>query len=378
MNWTGELQADSAWFSQTPASIESVGDMEDGADFRRLRIGAFGEAFEQVEWKIELEFAQAGRPSFLDNYVGMKDLPYLDNVRVGNIMEPFSLDRLTSNRFMTFMERSMIDDAFAPARNLGLLAFGTLGEERMTWAIGGFRTGSDEFADDVGDDGEEAVTARLTGLLWYDEPSGGRYYAHVGGAYSFRDEDEDFALFRSRPEIRVRAFGEGETPFLVDTGRFEALNHQLFGAEALWVQGPFSLQAEYVAAPVTRSGEPNLFFSGGYVYASYLLTGEHRPYSKARGAVDRLQPFENFFRVPTERGVQMGRGAWEIAARFSSIDLDDQEILGGRLNEYTFGLNWYLNAYTKVTFNYVHSDLNRAPVGPSSANAFGVRVGYDF
>jgi phosphate-selective porin OprO/OprP len=299
-------------------------------------------------------------------------------LRVGNFFEPFSLERVTPNRWMTFMERSLIDEAFVPARNLGTMTWNTLFEERMSYAIGVFRTGSDEFADDVGDDGEQAVTARLTGLLWYDEPSGGRYYAHLGGAYSFRDEDEGFALFRARPEIRMRAFGEGEVPFFVDTGRFEARNHQLFGAEALWVHGPFSLQSEFVAVPVTRIGQPNPFLYGGYVYASYFLTGEHRPYRKANGTVDRPRPFENFFRVPTERGAQMGKGAWEIAARFSYIDLDDQDIQGGKLNEYTFGLNWYLNAYTRITLNYIHSELNRAPVGPSAADSFGLRVGYDF
>lgn len=378
LNWTGQLQTDFAWFSQTPANMESVGDMEDGADFRRLRLGAFGEAFEQFNWRIEVDFALANRPSFLDNFVGITDLPYVDNIRVGNFFEPFSLERVTPNRFMTFLERSLIDEAFVPARNLGTMAFGNLAEERMSWAIGGFRTGSDEFADDVGDDGEVAVTGRLTGLLWYDEPSGGRYYAHLGGAYSFRDEDEDFVMFRARPEIRMRAFGEGDVPFFVNTGPFEARNHQLFGAEALWVHGPLSLQSEFVAVPVNRADLPDAYFYGGYVYASYVLTGEHRPYSKGRGIVDRLRPFENFFRVPTEKGVQMGLGAWEVAARLSYIDLNDREIEGGRLSEYTVGLNWYLNAYTRIQFNYIHSALNREPVGPSSADTYALRVGYDF
>jgi phosphate-selective porin OprO/OprP len=75
-----------------------------------------------------------------------------------------------------------------------------------------------------------------------------------------------------------------------------------------------------VAVPVNRADLPDAYFYGGYVYASYLLTGEHRPYSKGRGIVDWLRPFENFVRVPTEKSVLMGLGAWEVAARLSYID----------------------------------------------------------
>ena len=91
---------------------------------------------------------------------------------------------------------------------------------------------------------------------------------------------------------------------------------------------------------------------------SYFLTGENRPYNRKMGVFDRVKPYENFFRVRTCDGnAATGRGAWEVAYRFSYIDmLDGLTMKGaGMATDHTFGLNWYLNPFTRVMFNYVHS-----------------------
>ena len=60
---------------------------------------------------------------------------------------------------------------------------------------------------------------------------------------------------------------------------------------------------------------------------------------------------------PATDDVQTGRGAWEVAYRFSYIDmLDDLTVKGaGLATDHTFGVNWYLNPYTRLMLNYVHS-----------------------
>ena len=73
---------------------------------------------------------------------------------------------------------------------------------------------------------------------------------------------------------------------------------------------------------------------------------------------DRVRPYEDFFRVRTCDGnVATGHGAWEVAYRFSYIDmLDGLTTKGaGIATDHTLGLNWYLNPFTRVMFNYVHS-----------------------
>jgi phosphate-selective porin OprO/OprP len=53
-------------------------------------------------------------------------------------------------------------------------------------------------------------------------------------------------------------------------------------------------------------------------------------------------------------------------------------VRGGLLNDVTLGLNWHLNPYTRFRWEYIHAQLNRAPVGLSDANIFGMRFDVDF
>jgi phosphate-selective porin OprO/OprP len=121
--FSGQVQADEVWFGQDAASRADVGDLQDGVQFRRLRIGARGTSFEVLEYSLGVDFALANNPSYLDNYLEWKELPYLQNIRAGHYFEPFSLERVTQNRNNTFMERSLVD-TFAPARNMGIMAYG--------------------------------------------------------------------------------------------------------------------------------------------------------------------------------------------------------------------------------------------------------------
>jgi phosphate-selective porin OprO/OprP len=375
----GQLQADYLYFEQDEASQAAVGDINDAVDFRRARLTARGDGFEVVEYAIGFDFALPGRPSFLDVFVGVRELPYLGTVHVGHFFEPFSLERVTVNRYNTFMERSLAD-AFAPARNTGIAAYNTLGdEERGTWALGWFATNSDNFGDQFTDMGGQAVTGRATWLPFYDDPSGGRAYLHFGGGYSYRTPPAGTFTFMSFPEARPGTPTSTSVPPFVDTGAIPAESDQLFGVELAWTQGPFSVQSEYIYVPVQQSGGPNLQFQGAYAYVSYFLTGEHRPYNKQVGFHDRVVPFEDFFRVRTCDGpIVTGLGAWEIAARWSFIDLTDENIQGGVLEDVTIGLNWYLNSHTRVSWEYIFADLDRVPVGQSHAHIVGMRFGIDF
>src|SRR6185369_6600160 len=115
IRWTGQVQSDFVWFSQSAANREAVGNAEDGAGFRRARLGATGSIFETTEYRIEMDFAQAGRPTFLDNWVSVR-VPNLGTVKAGHFFEPFNLERMTSNRYAIFMERGL-PDLFSPKRH---------------------------------------------------------------------------------------------------------------------------------------------------------------------------------------------------------------------------------------------------------------------
>jgi phosphate-selective porin OprO/OprP len=89
-------------------------------------------------------------------------------------------------------------------------------------------------------------------------------------------------------------------------------------------------------------------------------------------------PFENFFRLGAERGICTGSGAWELTARWSFVDLNDKNIRGGNINDITLGVNWFMNPYTKLVFNYIHAFLNHPTRGHSDTDIYGVMAQVDF
>lgn len=61
-----------------------------------------------------------------------------------------------------------------------------------------------------------------------------------------------------------------------------------------------------------------------------------------------------------------GTGAWEIAARYSNLDLNDGTITGGELDSYTLGLNWYPTKNTKFMLNYIMNETDANGTTPNN------------
>ena len=49
----------------------------------------------------------------------------------------------------------------------------------------------------------------------------------------------------------------------------------------------------------------------------------------------------------------------------------------GEMKTWTIGLNWYLNDYTRLMFDYSQSDLRDYPITPASLNPGGTKAGFD-
>ena len=369
----GRIFADTAMFDQNANSVTQVGDIENGTEMRQTRLFCKGSMFNVVDYK--LEFDLAGQTTFNDVYLAVKELPLVGNVRVGHFKEPFGMEQLISTRFITFMERAPGDaGVFVPARNMGIMAYDCSESERITWAIGAFVSEQDDDPPrkELAREQNAALTMRTTYTPWYDEATEGRGLLHTGVAYSYRALGDETAQLRGRPESHL-------APRVIDTGIINASDMQLLGAELAYVYGPFSVQSEVYGATVNQNVGGDLSFNGCYAYLSYFLTGENRAYSRKAGTFTRVVPFENFFRVRDQDGyVQTGKGAWEVAYRYSYVDLDDGLIQGGQISDHTFGLNWYLNPYTRVMWNYVNSTTDRAGVNDGIVNIFQMRAQVDF
>jgi len=349
----GRLHMDSAWFNADSKLEDAVGTLKDDGETRRARFYMKGTIYEDYLYKLEYDWA-TGTASLKDAYLGLKNIPYLGTVKAGHQFEPFGLENMISTNYLNFIEFGL-PEAFAPVRNIGITANSTAFDQKMTWATGLFRD-----ADSQGNvtSNKYNWTSRLTFLPLYKDE--GKKLLHLGLTYSFRSPEETLQ-YRSRPEANL-------APYFVDSGTFAADRANLVAGEAAYVNGPFSLQGEYMGSAVERPDASDTYFQGAYIYASYFLTGEHRPYSKSAGVFSRLRPLKNF----SPKGG--GLGAWELALRYSYLDLNDENIDAGNMADVTLGLNWYLNPNMKIMWNYIYSHLN----GIGNADMLLTRFQVDF
>jgi phosphate-selective porin OprO/OprP len=300
---------------------------------------------------------------------------------------PISYEHLVSSRFLPFMERSLAFDAFIGGLDNGFkpgfMMFNATEDERATWALGVFKNNTHPFGWNVGD-GEWDLTGRVTCTPYYED--NGRHMVHLGLGASHRDLDEGRARFRARTELR-----NGPSPL-----HTTLLNVLLAGDDQTIVVpefamnwGPWTVQSEYFGVwvndavfPVGGANRGTAFFQSAYVQVLYFLTGEHTPYNKKGGsgaAYTRVVPHSNFFCVRDEFGGScFSQGAWQIGARYSWIDLNDQGINGGIVNDVTLGLNWYINPNLKFQWNYSISDRDVNGASDGVVHGFGMRTAFDF
>jgi phosphate-selective porin OprO and OprP len=429
----GLIQYDMATFSNKNAATQAMtGQPNSNKDPfinaigpRNLRLQVMGDFWYNTDYKLEVDLntisSSYSQTSYKDVYFTVKELPWVQNVRVGHFKEPFGMEQLTSDRHLSFMERSMCDAGFiVPSRNIGMMFFGQSENEKATFALGGFlnQNGIDtppmysnrgqpgtagvvmpsgaNWLDNV--DKQMAVTMRGTWTPWYDEATaselnGSRGLWHVGAAYSYRSDlgyrtAAGTSILESNYQVRPESY---LAPVILNTNALPAVDNQLYGFETALVYGSFSAQGEVFADTIHQPNGTDVNFAGGYGYMSYFLTGENRNYNRKSGVFDRVKPFTNFFRVRTCDGnVESGWGAWEVGYRVTYVDMLDgisgaSRTVGlGRATDQTLGMNWYLNPYTKVMANYIFTTFDRvevagaAPVLNHTVNTFEMRAQFDF
>jgi len=347
LKFGGRLQNDWAMVDLNERLENAIGGEGHGTEFRRARIFFEGEFYERLIFKTEYDFANTGdgEVALNDAYIGLKDLGPVGTVRVGHMKEPFSLENMTSSKYGVFMERSL-PNAFSPGRNTGFAAHNTAADERILWHVGAFMDSNDS-GFGFEDDGMWNATARLVGVPLYED--GGAEVVHLGFGYShqFRAGSDYMLRYRQRPESHLAPY-LADTRAIIPTNDIDRINPEL---AVVW--GPASFQAEYMRAFVQGDdGTRNSTFWGAYAQASYFLTGEHLIYNLGDGAFGRVKPNANF------NPAQGEWGAFELAARYSYLDLNDEFVRGGKMWDITAGLNWYLYSNARISFNYVHSELD--------------------
>jgi phosphate-selective porin OprO/OprP len=343
------------WLAQDAENEAQVGQLDsfDRADVRGLRIGAVGTLNFERPWVYTVFAASRGFERGFDvtTQDGLTFFDYrLDvplwnraSVSIGKQKEPISMERLISLVHQPMQERTSVSDALLPSRNVGIVLNSTVPNERVSFAVGVFNDWFD--AGEAFDESATQVIGRVTGLPFLSGDNGG--LVHLG--FGVRHSDARQALrFQSRPEFN-------SAPDFVATGAdtelFDADSTIVYNVEASLRRGPIWVAGEYLQTNIRAPAQGNPRFSGYHVTASWIATGEMRPYNTRSGALGPV-----LVARPVNRG---GWGAWEFAVRWSDLDLTDGAIEGGEMGIFSAGFTWWLTSAASLSANYRDITLDR-------------------
>jgi phosphate-selective porin OprO/OprP len=361
-------------------------DFSDGAYFRRARFGFEGTLARDFTYRVIAELGGSGTegPTRINDFwLGYSGFgPF--TLQVGAFSPAANMDDGTSVESSLFIERASPAEL---SRTLGgadgRIGIGVRGSGSRWMSALTLTTRTVNDAEVF--DSQLAAVGRFGGLI----ATSADYNLHAGlsGTWVFQPPGQGPAAaatqrhllrFRDRPEIRV------DSTRLIDTGSIDADSAYVYGLEAGATWKNWYLQGETFRYGIERTAAtavlPDPTFEGFYVQGSWILTGETRRYDAASGAFQSPRPFIPF----TSAG---GPGAWELALRYSHLDLDFHSglagtaatadaIRGGVQDIWTFGVNWYVNPNVKLMLNWLHVDVDRLnPAGPGNLTPFGAAPG---
>ncbi len=347
--------------------------LDSGFELRRARFIAKGEVVLLVPFAYQLEIGYVpDQFSLQDSYLLFRNAGFLGDIKIGQFQPPMGLEAISGSKYDPYMEFAAPIQALAPGSDAGVQVGGPVLKDRMTWSFGLFSEG---VGSDVGDASEDFARAimRVTGLpVYHADPAkpDSANFLHLGLSANVLYSGDNVVHYESRPES-YRA------PITVNTGNINADGALVVGGEVAWVNGPLTLQGEYLHSFVKESystnyGSPTLGFDGFYASASYFLTGESRPYDRRKGAFTRVIPHHNF---NLKQGG--GLGALELAARVSHVDLNSDNVEGGRMSMLMTSLNWYLQSHVVLRFEYGFAHITESPQS-GNINIFQTRLQVDF
>ena len=382
----------------TGAAIVSGGapaNLDNGFNARRARIGVLGTFMGDWNYALVYDFGGsadgfppvAGSPaSGIENaylsYVGFK--PFA--IEGGYMDMLYTLDEATSSNDIMFMERASAGViATSIAAGDGRSGFGVRGNDDRFWG-GAYVTGPTSgtthvFTPSANNSG--AVQPAL-GTPGFSEQIGGfgrvtyqllqdkNYSLHIGADAEFLIMPTGLKTLTlsDRPELRI-----DPTSILSTGGIANVADAQVYSGEVAAGYNSLFFQGEYFWYNVDRNlGLPSVHFTGWYAEGSWTITGESRKYNPAAGAYGGIVPDRPF---SLSKG---DPGAWEIAARFSHVGLNDLftpgipaattfGVAGGEQNIWTIGLNWYVNRNVRIMVNYLHGTVDKNSAAATAAVA---------
>jgi phosphate-selective porin OprO/OprP len=258
---------------------------------------------------------------------------------IGRTKEGFSLNKVMNGYAPYGMERMMALDVI-PILADGIKYLGYLPKQRLIWNIGVF---NDVFSEGQGFSTYDWQFASRIGVLPIYKPEEDEVF-HLATNYRYGHVLNGQIRVRSRPEANP-------APFFIDTGSFSTDHSNHYGLEIYYSRGPLLIMSESYAHAFNSPTEDNPTFIGGEISAGYVLTGEARKYNTVGG----IYGF-----VPVKKSVfQGGPGAIEVVLRYTTLDLTDGNLQGGKMWKITPMINWYMSKDIRLEFVYGYGVLDR-------------------
>jgi phosphate-selective porin OprO/OprP len=258
---------------------------------------------------------------------------------IGRTKEGFSLNKVTNGYAPYGMERMMALDVI-PILADGIKYLGYLPKQRLIWNIGVY---NDFFSEGQGFSTYKWQFASRIGVLPIYKPEQKEVF-HIAANYRYGETLNGQIRVRSRPEANP-------APYFIDTGSFSTDYSNHYGLEIYYSRGPLLIMSESYAHAFNSPTEGNPTFVGGEVSMGYVLTGEARTYSTVGG----IYGF-----VPVKKSVfQGGPGAVEVVLRYTTLDLTDGNLQGGKMWKITPMINWYMSKDVRLEFVYGYGVLDR-------------------
>ncbi len=340
------VQVDGATYFGKKEGYNKIGN---GASIRRARFAIKARLPHNWYGEVDMDMAD-GKFELKDAIIQFDGIPNV-SIKAGNFKEEFSMEQTTSSRYLTFIERPMVCKALVPSRHLGIQVSYLLDHFR---ASGGmfFQTvaGEEElgYVQDNNKDFGRSQGYSFTGKVgWMPYAKDRSWGLYLGGKISYRTPKTDEApsdfggmRFSTRNSTSINRKKYLDTDFIPNVD-----HNTVYGLEGAAYYGPARIQSEWIRNSVDAE-KAMYHFSGWYVHASCLLFGGKQRFNTAEG--EFTQP---------SRGRKWGD--LELALRYDYLNLNDKDVYGGAGENFTVGLNYYINNSVKVALNYMYSNNDR-------------------
>lgn len=354
----GRIQAD---FDQFDGFYTTNNESANEAYFRRAQI-EIGGNYKDWRYQINYDFTDnRGNENKFDEatitYTGFAPV----NIRVGRFDPDYSLEKATSSKWVTAIERSPVLDLASwttdHENGMGVQLNGTYGG--MFYGSASLQQqDSGVYLED--EDGKDVNSYFMRGVVApiVSETE----VLHFGLDYASRSygNERDGTKFDGRIRSRLGVRGVSENQANSDqlilapadagvAGGFE--DDGVVGLEFAYMTGPFSVQSEYLKRDLSGYNTNGDREATGYnLQLAYTLTGESRIYKLDGAKFDAIKPMDKV------------NGAWEVFYRYDNLNVEDDQTMatvgGVAVDEteakvHTLGVNWYANEAVKISANYL-------------------------